>query len=116
VHLYVIMFNINVLGVAHTDDVQYIKYIWWYDVVNDFFDGCELGKRVRRHLNIKGIDRDGIVKGRVVLFGGEYYLMIHTVGYKAHSEFVVSRIVEAISNKFLVHFVINESGELLLNR
>jgi len=110
------MIDKDVLGVAHQANAEYVKYIWWYSILEDRFEGYSLSE-VDKHASTKfklydtGFKK--CARGRVVLFKDKYYLLIWTPGYNVYTNDIIERIVGKVSQVFTVDYVIDESGQEL---
>ena len=113
------MVDINVLGVAHQANPEYIKWVWWYSILEDKFEGYDLTE-VEKHTSSKftlaNNDIGKYARGKVVLFKGYYYLLIWTPGYKRYAASIIERILEKINQDFIIDYVIDESGQLLYDK
>ena len=111
------MVDINVLGIAHQADPKYIKWVWWYSILEDKLEGKDLTE-VEKHAsskfkNIINNDFNKCARGKVILFKGNYYLLIWGPGYRDYSIDIIERIKNKIEQRFNINYVINESGQEL---
>ena len=107
----------DVLSIIHSPDPNKVRSIWWYNVLEGRMEDYSL-LEVEKHndsrfTTAKQKSETGWIKGRILGYENKLYLMIYSIGYKAHPTFLVERIIQIFSKKFLIDFVINESGESL---
>jgi hypothetical protein len=109
----------ELLGLAHRSDPEYVKWIWWYSIVEDRLEGYDLS-HVEKHGSSKFTlitnQYDKCARGRVVLFKGKFYLLIWTPGYIGYSDLVIEKIRRRVEDIFKIDYVIDECGNDLEKR
>lgn len=111
------MVDINVLGVAHQADPKYIKWVWWYSILEDKLEGYDL-TQVEKHTSSKFtlIDNDfnKCARGKVIEFKEKFYLLIWTAGYTGYKKSILERIYDKVNKKFNIDYIIDESAQEIL--
>lgn len=111
------MLHIDVLGIAHQANPYYIKWIWWYSILEDKLEGKDLTE-VEKHASSKftlvNNDFNKCARGKVIFFREKCYVLIWTPGYTLYSNNIIEKIIEKLKKKFNIDYIIDESGQELL--
>lgn len=106
--------DINVLGVCHQADPKYVKWVWWYSILEDKLEGKDLTE-VEKHASSKftlvNNDFNKCARGKVILFKDKYYVLIWTPGYQVYPNSILEKIIRKINRDFNIDHVINENAQ-----
>ena len=103
----------------HSTNKNIVKWLWYYSLLEDKLEGYDLTE-VEKHGDLKfTLSRRGefrCIRGKVIFFQNQYYLLVWTPGYQAYPTSVVEKVLERIEEKFDISYIINEAGDDIFNK